>query len=180
LARSGEHGRHACTGGGGVQRQKRLHAEARLDGRPGRVTSVSPPRQSSTTLCLAYYSIRRQTGSRVAAGGAVPEEARRSSQCAPKRRTRGSRGSREGGGGAKKGGRRAEQRPYGGHRAWWGGGGRWGFPVYLCCRWQLCNSEYGLERGVVGLGLRWASRWLFGSAQCYYSLTSPRPDGALI
>nr|ACG36780.1 hypothetical protein [Zea mays] len=123
LARSGEHGRHACTGGGGVQRQKRLHAEARLDGRPGRVTSVSPPRQSSTTLCLAYYSIRKQAGSRVAAGGAVPEKARRSSQCAPKRRTRGSRGSREGGGGAKKGGRRAEQRPYGGHRAWWGGGG---------------------------------------------------------
>jgi hypothetical protein len=61
-----------------------------------------------------------------------------------------------------------------------GAAGEMGFSGLLCCRWQLCNSEYGLERGVVGLGFRWASRWLFGSAQCYYSLTSPRPDGALI
>jgi len=50
-ARSGEHGRHACTGGGGVQRQKRLHAEAWLDGRPKRGT------RPITTAPVVHYSV---------------------------------------------------------------------------------------------------------------------------
>jgi hypothetical protein len=42
-ARDGEHRRHPRAGGGAVQRQKRLHAEARLNGRPVRRRMPSPP-----------------------------------------------------------------------------------------------------------------------------------------
>ena len=44
-ARDGEHGRHPGTGGGAVQRQKRLDAEAGLAGRPARRPMPSPRRR---------------------------------------------------------------------------------------------------------------------------------------
>ena len=48
-ARHGEHRRHPRRGGGAVQRQQGLHAEARLDGRPAQRTA---PLQSSAHISV--------------------------------------------------------------------------------------------------------------------------------